>query len=47
LFEDNSTEKILIHPIEGEPDHFNSSKPHSGDFNFERKEEGKILDSEN
>ena len=42
LFAENSIERILLKPIEGKPDQFNSSKLLLGDFFFERNENGKI-----
>jgi CubicO group peptidase (beta-lactamase class C family) len=42
LFAENSIERILLKPIEGKPDQFNSSKQLLGDFFFERNENGKI-----
>ena len=42
LFAENSIEKILLKPIEGKPDGFNSSKLLLGDFIFERNESGKV-----
>lgn len=42
LVAENSIEKILLKPVEGKPDEFNSSKLLLGDFIFERNESGKV-----
>ncbi|MBS4057728.1 MAG: beta-lactamase family protein [Bacteroidales bacterium] len=42
LFAENSIEKILLKPIEGKPDEFNSSKLLLGEFIFERNESGEV-----
>ena len=42
LFAENAIEKILLKPIVGKTDQFNSSKLLLGDFIFERDENGKV-----
>ncbi|PKP37531.1 MAG: hypothetical protein CVT98_05980 [Bacteroidetes bacterium HGW-Bacteroidetes-15] len=44
LFAENSIERILLKPIEGKSDQFNSSKLLLGDFIFERNESGKVIE---
>lgn len=44
LFAENSIERIVLNPIEGKSDQFNSSKLLLGDFIFERNESGKIIE---
>jgi CubicO group peptidase (beta-lactamase class C family) len=44
LFAENSLERILLTPIEGESDKFNSSKLLLGDFVFKRNENGQVTE---